>query len=150
MVSLCLCAPAYLGHLIFRNSLGAHSWVRQKLGIAMEGESTGAPSHLVPLKFTAAVYLPSNYFPFTDQVWGAIDIIPSPSTDFPDWRNACTINTATTTILAVPREQDQTRLYVEVGQESHLIDTSTGRVNPEGLDKERLLEVRLFLQGFAD
>ncbi|EIM82041.1 uncharacterized protein STEHIDRAFT_103548 [Stereum hirsutum FP-91666 SS1] len=95
---------------------GAHSWVRKSLGIQMEGETT-------------------------DHVWGAIDIKITPESNFPDWRNTCTVNAANTTILMIPREQDMVRLYVELGLEDGLLDTASGRIAVGKIGPERILEI---------
>ncbi|CAG9952822.1 unnamed protein product [Clonostachys rosea f. rosea IK726] len=67
---------------------GAHSWVREKLGIMMEGAQT-------------------------ESVWGVMDILPI--TDFPDIRSRCTIHSASAgTIMVIPRERGLVRLYIQL------------------------------------
>ncbi|KAG9570317.1 phenol 2-monooxygenase, partial [Aureobasidium melanogenum] len=57
---------------------GAHSWVRNKLGFKLEGEST-------------------------DYIWGVLDIVPI--TDFPDIRMRCAIHSASHgSVMVIPRE----------------------------------------------
>ncbi|CAG9953965.1 unnamed protein product [Clonostachys rosea f. rosea IK726] len=73
---------------------GAHSWVREKLGITMEGAQT-------------------------ESVWGVMDIVPV--TDFPDIRSRCTIHSASAgTIMVIPREHGLVRLYIQL---AHLTPT---------------------------
>ena len=78
----------------------------------------------------------------TDHVWGAIDITTTASSNFPDWRNICTINAANTTIISIPRENNKMRLYINLGLEDGLVDTASGRVTAQNIDAKRLLEVR--------
>ncbi|KAL6717846.1 hypothetical protein ACLMJK_003931 [Lecanora helva] len=67
---------------------GAHSWTRAQLGFKMEGEQS-------------------------DSVWGVIDLIPI--TDFPDIRQACSIQSASSgSILLIPRERKLVRIYVQL------------------------------------
>ncbi|KAJ0413345.1 FAD binding domain-containing protein [Aspergillus carlsbadensis] len=67
---------------------GAHSWVRQQLGFALEGEST-------------------------DYIWGVLDIVPI--TDFPDIRMRCAIHSAESgSVMVIPRENKLVRLYIQL------------------------------------
>jgi phenol 2-monooxygenase len=66
---------------------GAHSWVRRQLGFSMEGASHNAQ-------------------------WGVIDAILD--TDFPDFKKHCTILSPAGTVLSVPRENNLTRLYIQL------------------------------------
>ncbi|KAI9369456.1 FAD binding domain-containing protein [Aspergillus egyptiacus] len=67
---------------------GAHSWVRQQLGFALEGEST-------------------------DYIWGVLDIVPI--TDFPDIRMRCAIHSANSgSVMVIPRENKLVRLYIQL------------------------------------
>lgn len=67
---------------------GAHSWVRKKLGIEMEGEST-------------------------DYIWGVLDTVPI--TDFPDIRNRCAIHSKDSgSVMIIPREDGLVRLYIQL------------------------------------
>ncbi|OQE41166.1 hypothetical protein PENCOP_c005G06220 [Penicillium coprophilum] len=66
---------------------GAHSWTRKQLKIPVEGSTT-------------------------DHVWGVIDVVPL--SDFPDVRRLSVVNSATGTILVVPRERSLVRFYVPV------------------------------------
>ena len=76
---------------------GAHSWIRNQLGIQMKGEQT-------------------------DYIWGVIDIVPI--TNFPDIRSRCAIHSAESgNIMLIPREGRLVRLYcqlkkIEIGQEA--------------------------------
>lgn len=106
----------------------------------MEGENTGRyqlRSHIFHLLTWSPI----------DHVWGAIDITLTPDSNFPDWRNICTIKAAQTTILSIPRENDKLRLYVNLGLVDGVVDPATGRVAPNGISQERFLEVNItFLQ----
>jgi phenol 2-monooxygenase len=66
---------------------GAHSWVRRQLGFQMEGASHNAQ-------------------------WGVIDVVLD--TDFPDFRKHCTILSPHGTMLSVSRENNLTRLYIQL------------------------------------
>ncbi|BCS26562.1 putative FAD monooxygenase [Aspergillus puulaauensis] len=67
---------------------GAHSWVRQQLGFALEGEST-------------------------DYIWGVLDIVPI--TDFPDIRMRCAIHSVDSgSVMVIPRENKLVRLYIQL------------------------------------
>ena len=67
---------------------GAHSWVRDQLGFALEGEST-------------------------DYIWGVLDIVPI--TDFPDIRMRCAIHSASEgSVMVIPRENKLVRLYIQL------------------------------------
>lgn len=104
----------------------------------MEGEQTGTS-----ISFTFAIRIKANPFAIIDHVWGAIDITIKPETNFQDWRNLCTISAANTTIMSIPREDDKMRLYLDLGLEDGLVDTSTGRVTAQNVDAKRLLEARI-------
>ncbi|EIM90606.1 uncharacterized protein STEHIDRAFT_49341 [Stereum hirsutum FP-91666 SS1] len=95
---------------------GAHSWVRRALNIQMEGEQT-------------------------NHVWGVIDFTPTQESNFPDWRNVCSISGSDTTVLLIPREEGKIRLYIDLGLETGLVDTESGRVNPKSLDSDKLLAI---------
>lgn len=67
---------------------GAHSWVRNQIGLKLEGEST-------------------------DYIWGVLDIVPI--TDFPDIRMRCAIHSAESgSIMVIPRENKLVRLYIQL------------------------------------
>ncbi|KAI0035281.1 FAD binding domain-containing protein [Vararia minispora EC-137] len=95
---------------------GAHSWVRQALGIVMEGKAT-------------------------PRVWGAVDFRPSSQSDFPDWRVMTIAHTPTANAILIPRENDLVRLYGELGFESQYVDPSTGRVDLSHFKPETILGV---------
>lgn len=72
---------------------GAHSWVRQQLGIEHRGETT-------------------------DYVWGVLDI--TPVTDFPDIRKRCSIHSQNDgSVMLIPRENGIVRLYIQLRQVDH-------------------------------
>lgn len=75
--------------------------------------------------------------------WGAIDFIPSPDSNFPDWRNITTINGKDAGIMLIPREDGKIRLYIELGAEEGLVDPETGRLDLSQFSAQRLLDVRL-------
>lgn len=84
---------------------GAHSVVRQCMGIRMKGDST-------------------------DDLWGVVDFVAD--TDFPDIRRLGNIHTPNGSILQIPRERNAgghylTRLYIEMGTEA----PAPGAVEPE-------------------
>ncbi|KAA8908203.1 FAD binding domain-containing protein [Sphaerosporella brunnea] len=71
---------------------GAHSKVREQMGVKLEGEST-------------------------DYLWGVVDAVLK--TDFPDIRKRCAIHSNAASIMAIPREmienqQYMTRLYTQL------------------------------------
>lgn len=76
-----------------------------------------------------------------DHVWGVIDFTPTQESNFPDWRNVCSISGSDTTVLLIPREEGKIRLYIDLGLETGLVDTESGRVNPKSLDSDKLLAV---------
>ncbi|KAF9046226.1 FAD binding domain-containing protein [Panaeolus papilionaceus] len=65
---------------------GAHSWVRQQCGIAMEGEQT-------------------------EDIWGVIDF-KVPETNFPDIRNRCMVHSVSGSCMIIPREDEKVRFYI--------------------------------------
>jgi hypothetical protein len=75
------------------------------------------------------------------QVWGAVDFAPAPDCNFPDWRNAATIDNNGTSIMLIPREDGLVRLYIELGSEEGYINPNTGRVDLTRFSAERLLSV---------
>ncbi|KIO07031.1 hypothetical protein M404DRAFT_137441 [Pisolithus tinctorius Marx 270] len=91
---------------------GAHSWVRQTLGIDMVGEQT-------------------------DYIWGVVDIVPD--TNFPDIRNKAAIHSENGACLIIPREDDKVRLYVQLSED--VVDPSTRRVDKSQMSPEKLIEV---------
>jgi 2-polyprenyl-6-methoxyphenol hydroxylase-like FAD-dependent oxidoreductase len=71
---------------------GAHSTVRQSMGLKLEGESL-------------------------DHIWGVVDIVLD--TNFPDIRRRCAIHSRAGSVMVIPREQTNTgnyltRLYVHI------------------------------------
>ncbi|KAJ7625499.1 FAD binding domain-containing protein [Roridomyces roridus] len=92
---------------------GAHSWVRKRFDIAMEGSQT-------------------------EYVWGVVDMIPQ--TDFPDIRNKSVIHSENGTCMVIPRESDIVRLYIQLeGRDA--VDASSGRIDKARMGPEKLLEV---------
>ncbi|KAF2091661.1 hypothetical protein K490DRAFT_70455 [Saccharata proteae CBS 121410] len=74
---------------------GAHSAVRQAIGVSLEGESQ-------------------------DHIWGVIDLVAD--TDFPDIRRRCAIHGSAGSAMIIPREriaggQYLTRLYIQVSED---------------------------------
>jgi len=93
---------------------GAHSWVRKRFDIAMEGLQT-------------------------EYVWGVVDMIPK--TDFPDVRNKSVIHSDNGSCLVIPREGDKVRLYIQL-EGKDAVDASSGRiVDKERFGPHRLMEV---------
>lgn len=94
---------------------GAHSWVRKTLGINMDGEQT-------------------------EYIWGVIDMVPSPETNFPDYRNRCAIHSENGSCMIIPREGDKIRLYLQLTN-ADVVDPATGRVDMNRFGPDKLLEV---------
>jgi phenol 2-monooxygenase (NADPH) len=96
--------------------LGAHSWVRKTLDIAMEGEQ-------------------SKY------AWGVIDILPD--SDFPDIRNKTVVHSNSGSCMIIPREGDKIRVYIQLEDEliAKAITSDTRRVDKTKLTPEQLLDV---------
>ncbi|KAH0034894.1 phenol 2-monooxygenase, partial [Aureobasidium melanogenum] len=87
---------------------GAHSWVRNKLGFKLEGEST-------------------------DYIWGVLDIVPI--TDFPDIRMRCAIHSASHgSVMVIPRENKLVRLYIQLTtttQDGSNSRADRSKINPQ-------------------
>ncbi|KAG0700774.1 FAD binding domain-containing protein [Suillus ampliporus] len=92
---------------------GAHSWVRKRFDISMDGEQS-------------------------DFIWGVLDMVPD--TDFPDVRNKSLIHSNHGSCLLVPREKDRIRIYMQLADKD-LVNPATGRVDKERMGPEQLLEV---------
>ncbi|KAJ7140287.1 FAD binding domain-containing protein [Mycena crocata] len=92
---------------------GAHSWVRNRFGIAMEGSQT-------------------------DHVWGVVDMVPQ--TDFPDIRNKTAIHSENGSCMIIPREGDKVRLYIQL-EGKDAVDASSGRIDKRRIGPHQLLEV---------
>lgn len=81
---------------------GAHSLVRQDMGLKLEGETT-------------------------DHIWGVVDFVAD--TDFPDIRKRCAIHSGRGSIMVIPRERIAsgdflTRLYVQIADDIPETDIS--------------------------
>ncbi|KAF7369055.1 hypothetical protein MVEN_00232300 [Mycena venus] len=92
---------------------GAHSWVRKRFDIAMEGSQT-------------------------DYVWGVVDMIPQ--TDFPDIRHKTAIHSENGSCMIIPREGDMIRLYIQL-EGKDAVDAVSGRVDMKRMGPHQLLEV---------
>ncbi|KAI9567993.1 FAD binding domain-containing protein [Boletus coccyginus] len=92
---------------------GAHSWVRNALGIEMEGEQT-------------------------EYIWGVVDIVPE--TNFPDIRNRAIIRSRSGTCLIIPREGNLVRFYIQLS-DVDIMDPLTGRVDKSRMTPEKLVSV---------
>ncbi|KAI9925330.1 hypothetical protein MW887_006258 [Aspergillus wentii] len=84
---------------------GAHSVVRQCLGLRLEGESL-------------------------DHIWGVVDLVVD--TDFPDIRRRCAVHSPRGSVMVIPRERISTgeyltRLYVHVPDEDTESNARTRR-----------------------
>jgi phenol 2-monooxygenase (NADPH) len=77
----------------------------------------------------------------TAHAWGAIDFIPAPECNFPDWRNIATVNARDTGLMLIPREGGKVRLYIELGDEDGIVNQNTGRLDRGLFPASRLLEV---------
>ncbi|KAI0773244.1 FAD binding domain-containing protein [Trametes elegans] len=92
---------------------GAHSWVRRRFGINMNGDST-------------------------DHIWGVVDMVPD--TDFPDVRTLTFVQSHHGSAIIVPRERDMIRIYVALTDED-LVDPQTKRVDKDRSSPEKILAV---------
>ncbi|KAF9466163.1 FAD binding domain-containing protein [Collybia nuda] len=92
---------------------GAHSWVRKRFGIAMEGEQT-------------------------EYIWGVVDMVPE--TNFPDIRNRTAIHSNNGSCMIIPREGDKVRLYIQLGDNA-AVDSASGRVDKDKVGPHKLLDV---------
>ncbi|KAI2615342.1 FAD binding domain protein [Hypoxylon sp. NC1633] len=70
---------------------GAHSWVRQRTDLSLEGQRT-------------------------DTQFGVMDIVPL--SNFPGIRRSCVIHSKSGSVMTVPRENRLVRLYVQLGETS--------------------------------
>jgi len=91
---------------------GAHSWVRNQLGIKLEGEHT-------------------------KHVWAVVDCVPE--TNFPDIRNRTAIHSNNGSCMIIPREGDLVRLYVQLPDTDDL--ASGGRLDKSLVTPERIMNV---------
>ncbi|KAF9465800.1 FAD binding domain-containing protein [Collybia nuda] len=83
---------------------GAHSWVRQHLGVKLEGEKT-------------------------EHVWGVVDFWAE--TNFPDFRLKCIIQSPQGAVIIIPREEDKLRIYVQFLQTNKLARASSATTAEE-------------------
>ena len=79
------------------------------------------------------------YF-LTEYIWGVIDMVPSPETNFPDYRNRCAIHSENGSCMIIPREDDKIRLYLQLTN-ADVVDPATGRVDMNRFGPDKLLEV---------
>ncbi|KAF7302055.1 hypothetical protein MIND_00772000 [Mycena indigotica] len=93
---------------------GAHSWVRKRFNIAMEGSQT-------------------------DYVWGVVDMIPE--TDFPDIRNKSAVHSENGSCMVIPREGDKVRIYIQLDGKDGVVDASNGRIDKQRITPQQLLQV---------
>ncbi|KAK7052313.1 hypothetical protein R3P38DRAFT_2859682 [Favolaschia claudopus] len=91
---------------------GAHSWVRKRFDIPMEGSQT-------------------------DYVWGVVDMVPQ--TDFPDIRHKTAIHSENGSCMIIPREGDKVRLYIQL-EGKDAVDAVSGRIDKKRLGPYQLLE----------
>ncbi|KAG1848326.1 FAD binding domain-containing protein [Suillus subalutaceus] len=92
---------------------GAHSWIRKQFDVTMDGEQS-------------------------DSIWGVVDMV-APDTDFPDIRNKTLIRSNHGSVFVIPREQDRTRIYVQL-EDKDFINPVTGRPDKEKVGPEQILE----------
>ncbi|KAJ7068706.1 FAD binding domain-containing protein [Mycena amicta] len=93
---------------------GAHSWVRTRLDIAMEGSQT-------------------------DYVWGVIHMVPE--TNFPDIRNKTAVHSENGSCMIIPREGDKVRIYIQLDGKDGMVAASNGRIDKQRISPQKLLEV---------
>ncbi|KAF8899315.1 FAD binding domain-containing protein [Infundibulicybe gibba] len=95
---------------------GAHSWVRRQINVAMEGDRT-------------------------EYIWGVVDA--HVKTNFPDFRFKCVIQAASGAIIAIPREEEKVRFYVQLSVEE-ILPTMHKRLNmaelPPHIARMKILE----------
>ncbi|KZP01507.1 hypothetical protein CALVIDRAFT_543625 [Calocera viscosa TUFC12733] len=91
---------------------GAHSFVRNSLGIELDGEHT-------------------------DHVWGVVDCVPV--TNFPDIRNRTAIHSDNGSCMIIPREGDKVRLYVQIAEELQVDEQ--GRKDRSLITPEKVMEM---------
>ncbi|KZT50982.1 hypothetical protein CALCODRAFT_521651 [Calocera cornea HHB12733] len=91
---------------------GAHSWVRNQLGIKLEGEHT-------------------------KHVWAVVDCVPE--TNFPDIRNRTAIHSNNGSCMIIPREGDLVRLYIQLADADDL--ANGGRLDRAQVTPERIMNV---------
>ncbi|KAN0088244.1 FAD binding domain containing protein [Tylopilus felleus] len=90
---------------------GAHSWVRDALGIEMEGEQS-------------------------DYIWGVIDMVPE--TNFPDIRNVVLIESDHGSSMIIPREGDVVRFYTQL-LDADVVCPLTKRVDKNRVTPQKLV-----------
>jgi len=93
--------------------IGAHSWVRKALNIAMEGEQT-------------------------EYIWGVVDL--TPDTNFPDIRNRCVIHSNNGSCMIIPREGDKVRIYIQLDSK-YATNAATMRADKGHMSPHQLLDV---------
>jgi len=93
---------------------GARSWVRDQLGLKLEGDST-------------------------DYIWGVLDIIPI--TDFPDIRMRCAIHSADSgSVMVIPRENKLVRLYIQLTTTEKSGESAGARADRSAINPEVILQ----------
>ncbi|EJU03726.1 hypothetical protein DACRYDRAFT_115073 [Dacryopinax primogenitus] len=91
---------------------GAHSWVRNQLGIKLEGEHT-------------------------KHIWAVVDCVPE--TNFPDIRNRTAIHSNNGSCMIIPREGDLVRLYIQLADAEDL--ANGGRLDKSLVTPDRIMNV---------
>ncbi|KAI0738708.1 FAD binding domain-containing protein [Daedaleopsis nitida] len=96
---------------------GAHSWVRNTLGIKLDGDQTGIS--------------PDSFF-------GVVDMVVE--TDFPDARCWSFLHSNHGVLMNIPREGDLMRYYIQLPEDTDYVDKATGRVDKTRASPEKLIE----------
>ena len=81
---------------------------------------------------------PLDIFISADSIWGVVDIVPE--TDFPDLRDWAIIQSNHGTLMNIPREGDMVRFYIQLPEDTDLVNRETGRVDTAKANAERIIE----------
>ena len=103
----------------------------------MDGDQTGKYSRILPHLSLYAHSLDTILIP-VDSIWGVVDIVPE--TDFPDLRNWAIIQSNHGTLMNIPREGDMVRFYIQLPDDTDLVNRETGRVDMAKANAERIIE----------
>ena len=75
--------------------------------------------------------------PRLDDIWGVVDL--TIDSNFPDVRNSVVIQSTSASCMVIPREDDKTRLYVQLLDED-ILDPTTGRADKSRMNPQKILE----------
>ena len=77
-----------------------------------------------------------------DNIWGVVDL--TIDSNFPDVRNSVAIQSTSGSSMLIPRENDKTRLYIQLLDED-MVDPTTGRVDKSHVNPQKIIEVSAML-----